>query len=78
MADSTMIYRREQLLQQIKQACGEYLIGFENTYKLTFYVALVAVVIGLFMPGWPDAWAGRTAAGEAPAPTAHYSCEQRY
>jgi len=30
-----MIYRREQLLQQIKQACGEYLIGFENTYKLT-------------------------------------------
>src|SRR5215212_5370477 len=62
---------RPQVQQQIKQACGEYLLGFENTYKLTFYVALVAVVIGLFMPGWPAAWAGRTAAGEAPAPATH-------
>jgi hypothetical protein len=60
MADSMLIFRG-----------GEYLIGFENTYKLTFYVALVAVVIGLFMPGWPAAWAGRAAAGEAPAPAAH-------
>jgi EmrB/QacA subfamily drug resistance transporter len=62
---------RPQVQQQIKQACGEYLLGFEKTYKLTFYVALVAVMIGLFMPGWPAAWAGRTAAGEAPAPAAH-------
>jgi EmrB/QacA subfamily drug resistance transporter len=62
---------RPQVQQQIKQACGEYLLGFENTYKLTFYMAMIAVVIGLFMPGWPAAWAGRTAAGEAPAPAAH-------
>jgi len=62
---------RPQVQQQIKQACGEYLLGFENTYKLTFYVALVAVVIGLFMPGWPAAWAGRTASGEVPAPATH-------
>ena len=63
---------RPQAQQQIQRACGEYLLGFENTYKLTFYVALVAIVIGLFMPGWPFAWAGRTAAGEAPpAPATH-------
>ncbi|MEP7190731.1 MAG: MFS transporter, partial [Roseiflexaceae bacterium] len=62
---------RPQVQQQIKQACGEYLLGFENTYKLTFYVALIAVIIGLFMPGWPAAWAGRTASGEAPAPATH-------
>jgi hypothetical protein len=47
------------------------LICFENTYKLTFYVTLVAVVIGLFMPGWPATWAGRTTADEAPAPATH-------
>jgi len=62
---------RPYVQQQIKQACGEYLLGFENAYKLTFYVALIAVVIGLFMPGWPAAWAGRTAAGEAPPPATH-------
>jgi DHA2 family multidrug resistance protein len=63
---------RPQAQQQIRQACGEYLLGFEHTYKLTFYVALVAIVIGLFMPGWPFAWSGRTAAGDAsPAPAGH-------
>jgi MFS family permease len=62
---------RPQVRPVIQQACGEYLNGFESAYKLTFYVALVAIVIGLFMPGWPRAWAGRTAAGEAPAPAAH-------
>ncbi|MBK9714122.1 MAG: DHA2 family efflux MFS transporter permease subunit [Kouleothrix sp.] len=60
-----------QAKQSIDRACSEYLVGFDRTYKLTFYVALVAIVIGLFMPGWPFAWAGRTAAGEAPAPAAH-------
>jgi DHA2 family multidrug resistance protein len=58
---------RPRVRPVIEQACTEYLNGFEAAYRLTFYVALVAIVIGLFMPGWPRAWAGRTAAGEAPA-----------
>jgi len=62
---------REQARQGIQQACEEYLVGFESAYKLTFYVALLAIAIGLFMPGWPFVWAGRTAAGEAPAPASH-------
>jgi DHA2 family multidrug resistance protein len=61
----------QQLHQHIKKSCVDYLLVFENTNNLTFYVALVAIVIGLFMPGWPAAWAGRTAAGEAPAPATH-------
>lgn len=65
-------FARAQALAGIQQACQENLVGFERTYRLTFYVALVAIVIGLFMPGWPFAWAGRTAAGEAPpAPSGH-------
>jgi hypothetical protein len=62
---------RAQAKQAIDQACVEYLSGFDRAYKLTFYVALAAIAIGLFMPGWPRAWAGRTAAGEAPAPAGH-------
>ena len=62
---------RAQALQGVQQACRENLVGFERAYTLTFYVSLLAVVIGLFMPGWPRAWAGRTAAGDAPAPSAH-------
>ncbi|HNP73363.1 MAG TPA: DHA2 family efflux MFS transporter permease subunit [Kouleothrix sp.] len=63
---------RAQALAGVQQACRENLVGFERTYLLTFYVALAAVVIGLFMPGWPFRWAGRGAAGEAPpTPAAH-------
>jgi DHA2 family multidrug resistance protein len=62
---------KAQAKQVIDRACSEYLIGFDRTYKLTFYVALAAILIGLFLPGWPFAWAGRTAAGEAPAPAGH-------
>jgi len=62
---------RPQVRPVIEQACAEYLSGFESAYLLTFYVALVAIVIGLFMPGWPRAWAGRSAPGEAPAPASH-------
>jgi hypothetical protein len=36
------------------------------------YVAclIVVIIIGAFLPGWPFAWAGRTAA-DAPAPIVH-------
>jgi EmrB/QacA subfamily drug resistance transporter len=35
------------------------LTGFENAYRLTFYVSLVAVAVALFLPGWPGQWSGR-------------------
>ncbi|HEX5691528.1 MAG TPA: hypothetical protein VFX76_16055, partial [Roseiflexaceae bacterium] len=59
-----------QAQRAIQQACQEYLVGFENAYRLTFYFALLAIVIGAFMPGWPFAWAGRGAV-EASKPAAH-------
>ncbi len=40
-------------------ACQQNVDGFEKAYKLTFYLALVAAVIALFLPGWPGGWAGR-------------------
>ena len=43
----------------LARACSEQLVGFERAYKLTFWVALLAIVIGVFLPGWPGAWSGR-------------------
>ena len=35
---------------------GENLRGFEQAYKITFYAALVALLLGLRLPGWPGNW----------------------
>jgi EmrB/QacA subfamily drug resistance transporter len=43
----------------LASAGGQPLIGFENAYRLTFYVSLLAVAIALFLPGWPGQWSGR-------------------
>jgi EmrB/QacA subfamily drug resistance transporter len=41
------------------QACRENIAGFERAYKLTFYMAFIALGLGLMLPGWPGKWAGR-------------------
>jgi MFS family permease len=46
---------------QSRQACEENLSGFERAYRFTFYAALVALVLGASLPGYPNAWAGRGA-----------------
>ena len=48
-----------QVRAGMQQACNEYDNGFEATYPVTFYFALIAMVIGGFLPGWPLKWAGR-------------------
>jgi len=34
--------------------------GFEAAYRLTFFLALLAIPIACFLPGWPGKWQGRT------------------
>jgi hypothetical protein len=46
---------------QLSRACEENLSGFARAYKFTFYAALVALVLGAFLPGYPFEWAGRGA-----------------
>jgi DHA2 family multidrug resistance protein len=48
-----------QNMKLIQKACEENLAGFDKTYKLTFYAALVALMLGAFLPGWPLKWTGR-------------------
>jgi EmrB/QacA subfamily drug resistance transporter len=61
---------RPQAQQQIQTACHEYLDGFDRTYHVTFYFALLAILVGAFMPGWPFKWAGRGVV-EGPVPAMH-------
>jgi len=43
----------------INLACQENIAGFERAYTVTFYAAVLAVVLGLLLPGWPAKWIGR-------------------
>lgn len=52
----------------IQQACDASMVGFENSYHLTFYAAIGALIVGAFLPGWPGKWGGRgSMQGTAPA-----------
>jgi DHA2 family multidrug resistance protein len=55
-------------IQLLERACDESVAGFERAYRLTSYAALLALALGLLLPGWPFAWAGRRAADASPAP----------
>jgi len=43
----------------LQQACAENMHGFEDAYRLTFYASIGALILGLFLPGWPARWGGR-------------------
>jgi len=53
----------------ISTFCQEYIVGFERAYQWTFYAALLALLLGAFLPGWPFHWEGRenVAGGAQPA-----------
>jgi DHA2 family multidrug resistance protein len=50
----------------LAQACQENIAGFKDAYKITFYAAIAALVMGILLPGWPFKWAGRRGADEPP------------
>jgi EmrB/QacA subfamily drug resistance transporter len=50
---------RAQSGSLLERACLENIAGFERAYKVTFYAALIALVLGLMLPGWPFKWEGR-------------------
>ncbi len=50
---------RTQVAQLLQQACQQNINGFEQAYKVTFYAAILALVLGALLPGWPGKWTGR-------------------
>ena len=59
-----------QVAPLLAQACQENIAGFERAYRITFFTAILAFLIGLLLPGWPFKWAGRRAADVQP-PAGH-------
>lgn len=54
---------KQKMVTQLQQMCSENISGFEKTYLITFYAAILALIIGAFLPGWPGKWTGRSVGG---------------
>jgi hypothetical protein len=53
----------------LQQACQQNIAGFELAYRITFFAAVAAFILGVMLPGWPFKWAGRRAADMPPSAT---------
>jgi len=43
----------------LQVACHESMQGFDAAYRITFFASIAALIMALFLPGWPGKWAGR-------------------
>lgn len=50
---------KAKIVGELQQVCDQSMRGFESAYKLTFYAAIGALILSLFLPGWPGKWGGR-------------------
>jgi len=58
---------KAQILSTLKVACAQSVNGFENAYRITFFAAIGALILGAFLPGWPGKWSGRGSPAPMPA-----------
>ena len=58
---------RTKILSTLQLACDQSIQGFENAYRITFFAAIVALILGAFLPGWPRKWGGRGSPASMPA-----------
>jgi EmrB/QacA subfamily drug resistance transporter len=57
---------KTKILSTLQVACQQSIKGFENAYRLTFFAAIGALIVGAFLPGWPGKWGGRGSMQSAP------------
>lgn len=50
---------KTKILSTLKTTCDDSILGFEHAYRLTFFAAIGALLVGAFLPGWPGKWGGR-------------------
>jgi len=43
----------------LREACDETMHGFERAYRVTFWFAVLALLLASILPGWPFGWGGR-------------------
>jgi len=61
---------KTKILAGLQRACDQNMQGFEASYRITFYASIGALILGLFLPGWPAKWAGRGST-QTPMPGGH-------
>ncbi len=61
---------RTRLVSGLQQACSESMRGFDAAYRLTFYASIGALLVAVFLPGWPGKWSGRGST-QSPAAAGH-------
>ncbi|HET6596459.1 MAG TPA: MDR family MFS transporter [Anaerolineales bacterium] len=58
---------KAKILSTLQLACDQSVQGFENAYRITFFAAVGALILGAFLPGWPRKWGGRDSPSAMPA-----------
>jgi DHA2 family multidrug resistance protein len=58
---------KTKILSTIQAACDQSIKGFEQAYRITFFAAIGALILGAFLPGWPRKWGGRGSTAPMPA-----------
>jgi DHA2 family multidrug resistance protein len=61
---------KAKIIAGLKEACDQSLLGFDAAYRITFYAALGALFLSVFLPGWPGKWSGR-GSSQASIPSGH-------
>ncbi len=67
LSDSMADAAKTNILSTLKSACAQSIKGFENAYRITFFAAIGALILGAFLPGWPGKWGGRGSPAPMPA-----------
>ena len=67
LSGPTAATARTKILSTLQAACNQSVQGFENAYRITFFAAIGALILGAFLPGWPRKWGGRGSPAPMPA-----------
>ncbi len=70
MPAATADVARTKILAGLTLACDESMRGFESAYQITFFASIAALILALFLPGWPAKWGGRGST-QTPTPGGH-------
>ena len=61
---------KAKIVAGLQSVCDQSMQGFENAYRITFYASIGALILSLFLPGWPAKWGGRGST-QGPPPAGH-------
>jgi DHA2 family multidrug resistance protein len=67
LSATTAAQAKTKILSTLQAACAQSILGFENAYRITFFAAIGALMLGAFLPGWPGKWSGRGSPAPMPA-----------